>query len=83
MSPKPNLSRNGEIKLYRMMESLNEFFDDCEKEYSQQVMIPESDIIQEPCIKKRRYSLDTEKLKENSKRNAERARERFSRYFPP
>ena len=63
-----------------MMESLNDFFDSWEKEYSQQVMISESEVLQEPCIKKGKYFLDTEMLKENSRLNAERARERFSRY---
>lgn len=62
------------------MGSLNDFFDDCEKEYSQQIMLPESDAIQEPRIKTRRRSLDTEKLKENAKKNADRNKERLKEH---
>lgn len=60
------------------MESLNDFFDDWEKEYSQQIMIPDSDVIHEPHIKMRRRSLDTDKLKENAKKNADRNKERLN-----
>jgi hypothetical protein len=41
-------------------------------------MIPDSDVIHEPHIKMRRRSLDTEKLKENAKKNADRNKERLN-----
>lgn len=61
------------------MESLNDFFEDWEKEYSQQVVIPESEVIKDDRIKTRRYSLNTEKLKQNAKDRAARAKARLHR----
>ena len=49
-----------------MMESLQDFMEDWEKEYSQQINIPEVDVIKHENFKGRRYSLDTEKLKKKA-----------------
>lgn len=59
------------------MDSLQDFFDDWEKQYSQQVDIPEVDMLKEIGIKSRRYSLDTQKLIENSKLRTAKAKARL------
>lgn len=62
------------MESYSVMESLNDFFQDCEKEYSQQVTIPESEVIKESWIKTRKLSFNTEKLKQNVKERAAKAK---------
>lgn len=62
-----------------VMESLEDFFQDWEKQYSQHVDMNEQEIIKQRSIKTRRNSFDTEKLKQNAKLRTERAKIRLKR----
>ena len=68
------------ITPYSVMESLEDFFEDAEKEYSQQVIMPEHNMIKQKSIKCRRNSFDTQKLIENQKLRDERAKNILKQY---